>query len=65
MSCNSTEHLFARKCELQRQVLQSWERLQLAQQAHNRLLSELRGVRWQLENQDVLNEFLDTIFSEV
>lgn len=55
--------LFARKCELQREVLQSWERLQLAKQAHDRLLSELRGVRWQLENKQVLEEFLDTILS--
>ena len=61
MSCNSTDQLFARKCELQRQVLQSWERLQLAKQAHNRLLNELQSVRWQLEQSPLIEQ----LFSEL
>lgn len=58
---NTDEELFARKCELQRQVLQSWERLQLAKQAHDRLLNELQSVRWQLEQSPLIEE----LFSEL
>lgn len=57
----NTDQLFARKCELQRQVLQSWERLQLAKQAHDRLLNELQSVRWQLEQSPLIEQ----LFSEL
>lgn len=56
-----SEALFARKCELQRQVLASWDRLHAQQQAHARLVAELNGVRHRLESQDLFDELFASI----
>ena len=48
------EQLFSRKCELQREVLASWDRLRAVQQEHDSLLAQLESVRFGLRNPDNL-----------
>lgn len=59
----NTEELFARKCELQSQVLRSWDKLHAMQQAHNRLRAELDAVRHRLESGDLFDELFSDLQS--
>ena len=52
----NTAELFARKCELQREVSRSWDKLHAAKQAHARLVSELNSVRHCLESGDLIDQ---------
>lgn len=55
------EVLLQRKFALQRQVLDHWNELQRVKCEHERLLSELRAVRLQLETADAIDELVNLL----
>ena len=58
------EALLQRKFALQRRVLDHWHELQRVKCEHERLLSELRAVRLQLETAHTADELFAELFPE-